>query len=272
MKRLELNGQRFGKLIVLDVDPSRSSAVYWKCICDCGKIISTMASSLTQGNTKSCGCLRNRSKRRDLVGKRSGKLTVISFSNMKFGQAYWNCLCDCGKKTIVVAHSVASGNSKSCGCGRGGVKKKRPIPSGVLFDPEDFDIVNAVNWSIDVQGYVSNRNHNLLLHRVVMKAKPEDEVDHISGNRLDNRKRNLRLVPRYINSQNQTRLNKRNTSGYRGVSYDKSRNKWSAGATLYYKKIHLGRYDTAEEAHAVASAWRLKNMEAYYSLEKKDET
>jgi len=53
----------------------------------------------------------------DLTGQRFGRLTVISRAeNAKRGSARWHCKCDCGKVTIVVAGSLKSGNTKSCGC------------------------------------------------------------------------------------------------------------------------------------------------------------
>jgi hypothetical protein len=56
----------------------------------------------------------------NLIGQRFGKLTAISQStNGKFGDARWNCICDCGKKIVTASHSLRRGNSKSCGCSRG---------------------------------------------------------------------------------------------------------------------------------------------------------
>lgn len=71
-------------------------------------------------------------------------------------------------------------------------------------------------------------------------------VDHINGNKLDNRRSNLRICTQ---SQN---LNGRNTNkGYIGVSWDKFRGKWKANIGKDYQKIFLGRFDTAEEAARV---------------------
>jgi hypothetical protein len=52
----------------------------------------------------------------DMTGFRIGKLTILNReSNGKFGSARWNCLCDCGKTTIVYGHALRS-TTKSCGC------------------------------------------------------------------------------------------------------------------------------------------------------------
>lgn len=54
----------------------------------------------------------------DLSGMRYGKLVVLSRfeENTKSGKPQWVCLCDCGKKTVVPAQALKSGNTKSCGC------------------------------------------------------------------------------------------------------------------------------------------------------------
>ncbi len=215
-------------------------------------------------------------KRLELAGRKFGKLLVLDVDEDRTllcgnKYIYWKCLCDCGNIFSAQASDLASGHTKSC------AKKcfwKNQLPEGVLFDPEDFLLIDSINWHIE-QGYVINTpgagKTKIRLHRLIMRALPDEEVDHINRNRLDNRKSNLRLVPSRINAQNLPDIRKNNTSGYRGVWYSKKLGKWAASARLYYKRHHLGYYDTAEEAHTVVSAWRLKNMEAYYSLEQKED-
>lgn len=60
-KKLDLTGQRFGKLTVIEEDPKRDNQgnVKWICRCDCGNTVSVIGTSLTRGNTRSCGCLRS---------------------------------------------------------------------------------------------------------------------------------------------------------------------------------------------------------------------
>lgn len=53
----------------------------------------------------------------NLIGERFGRLTVIGRApNNKKGNTMWNCLCDCGKTTTVVAYSLKKGRTQSCGC------------------------------------------------------------------------------------------------------------------------------------------------------------
>ena len=59
-KGIDLTGRKFGKLTVLKRDEEKQTARYWLCECECGKQISTITASLTNGRTKSCGCLRRK--------------------------------------------------------------------------------------------------------------------------------------------------------------------------------------------------------------------
>lgn len=81
---------------------------------------------------------------------------------------------------------------------------------------------------------------------------PLEHLDHIDGNKLNNRLDNLRLASTAQNSWN-TGKKKRNTSGIKGVFWDKSRGKWLAAIGYKRKIINLGRYDDKEEA---AKAYR----------------
>ena len=68
-------------------------------------------------------------------------------------------------------------------------------------------------------------------------------IDHINGNPLDNRLVNLRLATKEQNYHNQGRGMK-NTSGIKGVHFDKDRNKWKAEIRFYNRVVSLGRFDT----------------------------
>ena len=77
---------------------------------------------------------------------------------------------------------------------------------------------------------------------------PEDNIDHIDGNRLNNRMQNLRDVTSAVNTQNVKRAPISNKScGLLGVTKDKK--KWSASIATNGKRILLGTFETAEIAH-----------------------
>jgi len=87
------------------------------------------------------------------------------------------------------------------------------------------------------------------LHRFIMGNPTGKVVDHINCNTLDNRRENLRICTSQENSRNVHKY-KNNTSGYKGVTYDKSHTKkWLASITVNKKVLNLGRFNTPEEAH-----------------------
>lgn len=125
---IDLTGQRFGRLIVIERDKNKknTSHTYWMCKCDCGNIKSINSDSLRNGKTQSCGCLNkeiiSQSKIiTDMIGKKFGKLTVIKRSETyitpsRQKKVRWLCKCDCGKETIVSSQDLKKRHTKSCGC------------------------------------------------------------------------------------------------------------------------------------------------------------
>ena len=114
--KIDLTGQRFGMWTVLGDSGkmAKNWVILWTCICDCGEQREVRGSSLKSGRSSSCGCL----KHDDLTGKRFGKLVVLNEAEKigMSGKSRWNCLCDCGKQTIVFSCALKRGNTKSCGC------------------------------------------------------------------------------------------------------------------------------------------------------------
>lgn len=74
-------------------------------------------------------------------------------------------------------------------------------------------------------------------------------LDHKDGNRTNNRIENLREATSQQNCSN-TKLSNRNTSGYKGVSWDKKTNKWRASIKVRRKQMSLGHYDEIQDAVA----------------------
>lgn len=125
MKLLDLTGQRFGKLIVIERDLNRTNGTYWKCQCDCGNIISTRKDTLTRtkGNKTSCGCdtaSRNGAAHiKNEIGNTYGKLTVLERApDLRHGEARWKCQCQCGNIALVSGVHLRNGTVQSCGCKR----------------------------------------------------------------------------------------------------------------------------------------------------------
>lgn len=85
-------------------------------------------------------------------------------------------------------------------------------------------------------------------HRWVLGCTILD-VEHINGNSLDNRRCNLRIVPRGANKRNlNDKLTISNISGTRGIAWKPDSKKWHARIMVDYKAIHLGLFDSKEAA------------------------
>lgn len=113
-KYRDIAGQRFGLLVAQHIEGRDSTKkTTWKCHCDCGNETVTTLLNLTMGTTKSCGCLRKISKRReDLTKMRFGMLVAVSM----FDGKHWSCLCDCGSSAVVATVHLKRNHTRSCGC------------------------------------------------------------------------------------------------------------------------------------------------------------
>ena len=130
----------------------------------------------------------------------------------------------------------------------------------VIVDRSALDVIDGRKLYI----LTSKKNNNIytnyayifvdckmtMLHRLLTNAKKGFDVDHINNNGLDNRLSNLRVCTRSQNKAN-SRKYKNNKSGYRGVSWDKSKNKWRAQIGIRGKNYRLGRFNDPLEAYSV---------------------
>lgn len=88
-----------------------------------------------------------------------------------------------------------------------------------------------------------------MMHRQILGLAHNDprNGDHKNGDKLDNRRSNLRIASSVENRQN-VGIRKNNRSGYKGVSWSRVANKWHAYITVNWKKVHLGSFDNIIEA------------------------
>ena len=121
------------------------------------------------------------------------------------------------------------------------------------FDLEDYDLIKDYCWYKNKDGYItstdSKTRKTVLFHRIVTDCPNGLTPDHIHGKetRCDNRKSNLRIVTTQQNGMNSA-LSKNNTSGVTGVTWHKRDNVWQARIKVKYKYIHLGYFDSFEDA------------------------
>ena len=179
----DLTGLRFGKLTVLEKSERRTKSrnALWRCQCDCGAQIETTRAKLLSGSTSSCGCGRQ-PPLKDWVGRRFGKLVVVSYAGREKGCHLWRCRCDCGNEVTVRQSNLQDGCSTSCGC-----------------------------------------SHD-----------PTAAMHFVEGTCIE-----------LIRSKH---LSKANTSGVRGVYFNKRKGKWVAQIMFKGKNHYLGAFDTLENA------------------------
>lgn len=118
-----------------------------------------------------------------------------------------------------------------------------------IVDNEDWDELSQWKW-FSCNGYAGRQ---IPMHRVVADTPSHLMVDHINGNKLDNRKSNLRNCTSSQNSMNKTTSQKR-ASKYKGTRPNKNKDKWIAKICVGRKQKHLGTFSTQEEAAAVYDA------------------
>lgn len=132
------------------------------------------------------------------------------------------------------------------------LNKFKGAKSLATVSDEDFDSLSEFNWSLDANGYAI-RFPGIKMHRVVMNAVHGQEVDHINGDRADNRRENLRICTRAQNQHNQ-RVRVGGLSRFKGVTYDKRSRKYLAQIVINKKRKHLKYTKTEEEAARIYDA------------------
>lgn len=127
-----------------------------------------------------------------------------------------------------------------------------------IVDRSLFDYLSQWIWTYERKtGYarrtetrMDGSRRTVYLHRVVAKAKPGDYIDHVNGNKLDDRLSNLRKATTAQNAMN-TRTRANSTSGVTGVSFDKKRQLWRAYIVVDGKQTFLGYHVDRAEAERV---------------------
>ena len=188
-KKIDLTGQRFGRLVVVKEAAQRGVQRYWECVCDCGNSNTVSMISLRQGTTKSCGCLSKEVARekgiknsKDLKGKTFGRITVLESTKKRVKRKIvWRCLCECGNEVMVHTTNLTKGKVRSCGCLK---KEKSRLNADFMRESENFKIFNELN----------SREKGTKLNSIKSTRK----------------------------------LNKNNKSGVRGVSWNKKRKEWKS--------------------------------------------
>jgi len=135
--------------------------------------------------------------------------------------------------------------------------KEIPLTRGLvaLVDDEDYDELSKHNWCCTTTGYAIRsftprkraRQKQVSMHADILGKKEGFEIDHINGDKLDNRRSNIRHVTHRQNIQNK-KPNKNTSSRYKGVHLGKSGNVWLAAIEVGGKFHHVGSYNSETDA------------------------
>lgn len=134
--------------------------------------------------------------------------------------------------------------------------RKIPLTQGkyTIVDDADYEWLSQYNWQVDSDGYAvrsargeeRSNGCKVRMARAIMKAPKGKQVDHINGDRLDNRRLNLRSCTNAENTRNGSH-HRTNTSGYKGVYWNKREKKWRAHIRANNIHIHLGYFKSVIE-------------------------
>lgn len=127
-----------------------------------------------------------------------------------------------------------------------------------MIDDTDSTLISKYKWNITSRGYAYTiyDGKPKKMHTLITGYK---YTDHINGNKLDNRRDNLRSVTHSQNMKNRKKhIN--NKSGYKGVYWCSERKKWVAQIRVNRKRVFIGRFDTTKEA---AKQYNIKSLELH---------
>lgn len=138
--------------------------------------------------------------------------------------------------------------------------------STIILDNIDMDLANLKYWSKNNSGYFYVNSHSL--HVLILERKLNRKIqsgyicDHINRNKLDNRRENLREMPKCaanwnINKPNNNRIP---SSKYKGVSFNKEKQKYQSKIKFQNKTIHLGWFKDEIKA---ARIYNTKSIELF---------
>jgi len=198
----------------------------------------------------------------DLTGQKFARLTVLGQATVKKdNKACWHCLCDCGNEIVAVGKSLRTGNTRSCGCYRNDRQKEANKTHGMThtklykrwkamkdrcYNPNDKGYVNYGSRGIMVCD--EWRNDFQAFYDWAMANGYSEELEIDRENNDDNYEpNNCRWINGIIQNRNR-RINKRNSSGTKDVSFHKTVGKWRARISVNYERICLGFYETQEAA------------------------
>lgn len=213
----DLTGQVFGRLVVKYraddyISPGGFRSAQWLCECSCEEHnqIIVRASSLISKDTQSCGCLQKES-----ISQRTKKYNQYEFDG-----------------DIIIGHSLNTDDV-------------------FYVDFKNFNKIKNIGWDVvfsasgikRLSGYDTTTKKMILMHQLLGFSNH----DHKDQNELNNLESNLRPCSTSQNCMNR-KVQKHNTSGYSGVTWDKNKKRWRARININKKQTTIGIFENKEDA------------------------
>jgi hypothetical protein len=154
--------------------------------------------------------------------------------------------------------------------------RRIPLTKGktALVDDEDYEYLAQWSWHAVGGRYAARSTRTegggkrmVYMHRAVLDARDDEEVDHHNNNKFDNRRENLRRSTRSQNGANKPKQSN-GTSGFKGVTWNKANGNWNARI----KTKHIGCYDTADDAARAYDRAAVEHWGAFAQLNFPKET
>lgn len=223
----------------------------------------------------------------DLTGKRFGSWTVNGLAYQKNWRLYWDCTCDCGNKRLMRGDTLANirwpycsnckSHNKVIEISSLDIKVRKQVRERIhglfsstlivdgdlvygyssdslcfIFDKQDLEVVNRYSWRRSMsRGYIcaNVRQKFTHLHTLIMgDLSCKMKVDHISLDKYDNRRSNLRFCTDHENAFNRG-ISRQNTLGYKGLTKT-VRGRYGAIIGFCNQQFAVGYYSSKEEAAA----------------------
>lgn len=219
----------------------------------CGKEFEAKSNAAKYCSEK---CKNTKIYTKDHVGETWGELTIVSVYRQGKGK-YAECLCSCGQKTIVRYDCLLNGNTKSCG----------HLQKSTQFSEKNYSGVVNKHGIIAIKktGKIKYNSSAVLECKCTCGNIFEIPIDCFNrikscGCKMqdvhkENGTKNIKKVQdkyyidgTYIANISKKTTYKTNTSGIRGVSWDKTKEKWISQIEFKGKNYYLGRYDKKEDA------------------------
>jgi hypothetical protein len=223
-------------------------------------------------------------KKLNLTGQRFGRLKVIKEGDPLIKKSHrtrarWLCQCDCGNVSLVRSDCLKNKNTQSCGCYGKSFHIKHH-----LFNHPIYTVWDGIKSRCHNQKAANFKRYGGRGIKICDEWKDDFkafydwcilsgwekglEIDRFPDNNGNYEPSNCRIVTRRLNALNKTELQSNNTSGYAGVYFSNSRNKWNSAIKVNGKVIYINSCDSKKQAVRARNSFIIQNnLEHEYKIQ-----